>query len=83
MTASTGFSLSWDDSSEDRRGGIRPGRQRCREDPGRDRTVGLAQARVSEPDHLIGVTGASECQDSMYDTGRVELTGHVLSRVDQ
>jgi molybdopterin/thiamine biosynthesis adenylyltransferase len=43
---------------------------------------GLLKLGFSEPDHLIGVTGAGERQDCMYDTGRGELTAHVLSRVD-
>jgi hypothetical protein len=36
-----------------------------------------------EPDRLIGVTGAAERQGSMYDTGRQELSGHVLSTGDE
>lgn len=43
---------------------------------------GWLKLGFSEPDHLIGVIGAGERDSSMYDTGRAELTGHVLSRVD-
>jgi len=43
---------------------------------------GTLKLGFSEPDHLIGVIGAGERQDSMYATGRPELAGHVLSRVD-
>jgi hypothetical protein len=41
---------------------------------------GMLKLGFSEPDHLIGVIGAGERQDSMYDTGRTALAGHVLSR---
>lgn len=44
---------------------------------------GTLKLSFSEPDCLIGVTGAGERRDSMYDTGRVELQGHVLSRADE
>jgi hypothetical protein len=44
---------------------------------------GSLKLRFSEPDHLIGVTGAGEREDTMYNTGRAELTGHVLSRADE
>jgi molybdopterin/thiamine biosynthesis adenylyltransferase len=43
---------------------------------------GQLKVGFSEPDHLIGVTGAGERTSSMYDTGRADLAGHVLSRVD-
>lgn len=46
-------------------------------------TWGFLKLGFSEPDHLIGVTGAGERTDSMYDIGRAELKGHVLSRVDE
>lgn len=46
-------------------------------------TWGSLKLGFSEPDHLIGVTGAGERMDSMYDTGRAELKGHVLSQVDE
>ncbi len=45
-------------------------------------TWGTLKLGFSEADHLIGVIGAGERDSSMYDTGRNELTGHALSRVD-
>jgi hypothetical protein len=44
---------------------------------------GLLKLGFSEADHLIGVVGASERTGSMYDTGRIDLAGHVLSQVDK
>jgi hypothetical protein len=46
-------------------------------------TWGTLKLIFSEPDHLIGFTGAGERTDSMYATGRAELQGHVLSRGDE
>ena len=43
---------------------------------------GQLKLGFSEPDHLIGVVGAGERDSTMYDTGRLELTGHVLSQID-
>jgi molybdopterin/thiamine biosynthesis adenylyltransferase len=43
---------------------------------------GLLKIGFDEPDHLIGVVGAGERESSMYDTGRLDLKGHVLSRLD-
>jgi hypothetical protein len=43
---------------------------------------GMLKLGFSEADHLIGVIGAGERDNSMYITGRPELAGHVLSRVD-
>jgi hypothetical protein len=51
----------------------------------RDATAswGTLKLVFSEPDHLIGVTGAGERADSMYNTGRTDLKGNVLSRGDE
>jgi hypothetical protein len=46
-------------------------------------TWGTLKLGFSEPDQLIGVTGASERMGPMYDIGRVELRGHVLGRLDE
>lgn len=46
-------------------------------------TWGTLKLVFSEPDHLIGVTGAGERLDSMYDTGRTDLIGTVLARGDE
>ena len=51
----------------------------------RDATAawGTLKLVFSEPDHLIGITGAGERTDSMYDTGRTDLKGTVLARGDE
>jgi ThiF family len=43
---------------------------------------GCLKLGFSEPDNLIGVVGAGQRDSTMYDTGRPELAGHVLSHVD-